>query len=129
MSLNKNRWKGELDPQSELSNTEQVQQREALGWSKGGFSTKIHLRIEGNGLPLTFLVTVGERHEAVVFEELMEQGAVPCTLARIMRNTEDSLTRLHTASVIWLSVVSTVSNNFVGWQRDTRKMRQTTWQC
>lgn len=54
-----------------------MQQREALGWSKGGFSTKIHLRIEGNGLPLTFLLTVGERHEAVVFEELMEQGAVP----------------------------------------------------
>ena len=25
---------------------------------------------------MTFLVTVGERHEAVVFEQLMEQGAV-----------------------------------------------------
>jgi hypothetical protein len=60
-----------------LSETEQVQEREALGWSRGGFSTKIHLRIEGNGLPLTFLITVGERHEAVVFEQLMEQGAVP----------------------------------------------------
>jgi transposase len=34
------------------------------------------LRCEGNGLPLTFLVTVGERHEAVVFEQLMTQGAV-----------------------------------------------------
>lgn len=53
-----------------------MQEREALGWSKGGFSTKIHLRIEGNGRPLSFLITVGERHEAVVFESLMEQGAV-----------------------------------------------------
>jgi transposase len=53
-----------------------VQQREALGWSKGGFSTKIHLRCDGNGRPVTFLLTVGERHEAVVFEALMEQGAV-----------------------------------------------------
>lgn len=53
-----------------------MQQREALGWSKGGFSTKIHLRCEGNGLPLTFLLTVGERHEVVVFEQLMEQGSV-----------------------------------------------------
>jgi len=34
------------------------------------------LRCEGNGLPLTFLVTIGERHEAVVFEQLMTQGAV-----------------------------------------------------
>lgn len=68
--------KGELDPQSVLSELEQVQQREALGRSKGGFSTKIHLRCEGKGLPMTFLLTVGERHEAVVFEPLMEQGAV-----------------------------------------------------
>lgn len=53
-----------------------MQQREALGRSKGGFSTKIHLRCDGHGLPITFLLTVGERHEAVVFEQLMEQGAV-----------------------------------------------------
>lgn len=53
-----------------------MQNREALGRSQGGFSTKIHLRTEGNGLPLTFLLTVGERHEAVMFERLMEQGAV-----------------------------------------------------
>lgn len=53
-----------------------MQQREALGRSKGGFSTKIHLRCEGNGLPFTFLITVGERHEAVVFESLMAQGSV-----------------------------------------------------
>lgn len=53
-----------------------MQQTEALGRSKGGFSTKIHLRCDGNGLPVTFLLTVGERHEAVVFESLMEQGSV-----------------------------------------------------
>jgi hypothetical protein len=47
-----------------------------LGRSKGGFSTKIHLRCDGNGKPITFLLTVGERHEAVVFEQLMAQGAV-----------------------------------------------------
>ena len=49
---------------------------EALGYSKGGFSTKIHLRCDGNGLPMTMQLTVGERHEAVMFEPLMEQGAV-----------------------------------------------------
>lgn len=51
-------------------------EREALGYSKGGFSTKIHLRCEGNGLPVTFLLTVGQRHESVMFEPLMQQGAV-----------------------------------------------------
>ncbi len=51
-------------------------QSEALGYSKGGFSTKLHLRCEGNGKPVTFLLTVGERNESVVFEPLMEHGAV-----------------------------------------------------
>lgn len=71
--------KGELDPDSKLSEIEQVQQREALGRSKGGFSTKIHLRCDANGFPITFVLTVGERHETVVFEQLMEQGAVKRT--------------------------------------------------
>lgn len=51
-------------------------EREALGYSKGGFSTKIHLRREGNGLPVTFLLTVGQRNESVMFEPLIQQGAV-----------------------------------------------------
>jgi transposase len=49
---------------------------EALGYSKGGFSTKIHLRCEGKGKPVTFRLTVGQRNESVVFEALMEQGEV-----------------------------------------------------
>ncbi|MDV2997941.1 MAG: hypothetical protein N4J56_007646 [Chroococcidiopsis sp. SAG 2025] len=49
---------------------------QALGYSKGGFSTKMHLRCEGKGKPVTFLLTVGERNESVVFESLMEQGEV-----------------------------------------------------
>jgi len=68
--------KGPLDPDSALSALKQVQDREALGRSQGGLSTKLQRRCDGNGLPITFLVTVGERHETVVFEQLMEQGAV-----------------------------------------------------
>jgi len=49
---------------------------EALGRSHGGFTTKIHLRAEGQGKPMTFIVTAGQQHEAVVFERLMAQGAV-----------------------------------------------------
>jgi len=49
---------------------------EALGRSQGGFSTKIHLRSEGRGQPITFLITAGQRHEQSAFEALMETGAV-----------------------------------------------------
>jgi len=59
------------DPTSAVSAVKQVQQREALGRSVG-IQHQIHLRCDGNGLPITFKLTVGERHEAVVFEPLME---------------------------------------------------------
>lgn len=52
------------------------QQNEALGRSRGGFSTKIHLRAEGNGKPFAFVLSGGERHEAAYFDLLMQQGAV-----------------------------------------------------
>lgn len=49
---------------------------EALGRSKGGFSTKIHLRAEGGGKPVALLITTGQRHEQTVFKTLMETGVV-----------------------------------------------------
>ncbi len=47
-----------------------------MGRSRGGFGTKVHLRAEGQGKPLVFVLTGGERHEQTVFESLMEGGAV-----------------------------------------------------
>jgi transposase len=55
---------------------EDPQQREALGRSRGGFSTKIHLRAKGRAKSITFLISAGQRHEQSYFEALMEQGAV-----------------------------------------------------
>jgi transposase len=49
---------------------------EGLGRSQGGFSTKIHIRAEGGGKPITFVLTPGQRHESTVFEQLLEQGTV-----------------------------------------------------
>jgi transposase len=49
---------------------------EALGRSQGGFSTKVHLKADGQGQPLTVLLTPGQQHESTVFEQLLEQGAV-----------------------------------------------------
>lgn len=52
------------------------QEDEALGRSRGGFTSKIHLKAEGYGKPLAFLVTPGQRHEATMFEPLLKTGAV-----------------------------------------------------
>jgi transposase len=50
--------------------------RQALGRSRGGYSTKLHIRTERGGKPLVLLLTAGERHEQSVFKPLMEAGAV-----------------------------------------------------
>ena len=49
---------------------------EALGRSRGGYSTKIHPRCERSGKPMAFVLTVGQRHEQPMLPALMERGAV-----------------------------------------------------
>jgi transposase len=45
-----------------------------LGRSRGGYSTKLHLLTDANGIPLAPHLTAGQRHESRAFEALM--GAV-----------------------------------------------------
>jgi transposase len=49
---------------------------QALGRSRGGFSSKLHLRCERGGRPIAFVLTAGERHEQTAFEPLMTAAAV-----------------------------------------------------
>src|SRR2546426_12153544 len=58
-------WGKKGDPESE-----------ALGRSRGGFSTTVHLRAEGGGQLMTLVLTPGQRHEAVLLTQLLETGAV-----------------------------------------------------
>ena len=51
-------------------------EREALGRSRGGFSTKIHVRCEGTGKLITFLLTPGQESDIDQAEKLMESGAI-----------------------------------------------------
>lgn len=57
------------------------QEHEALGRSRGGFSTKIHLRAEGGGKPIAFLLSGGERHESLYLGPLLDLGRVRRTSA------------------------------------------------
>lgn len=51
-------------------------QDHALGRSRGGFGTKLHLLCDGNGIPLAALLTPGQAHEAPHFERLLESIAI-----------------------------------------------------
>jgi len=44
----------------------------ALGRSRGGYGTKLHLVTDGNGVPLAAIVSPGQRHESIYFEAIMD---------------------------------------------------------
>ena len=50
------------------------QNDQALGRSRGGFSTKIHLKVDLGGLPLAFHLTGGEASDSRNFEILLDLG-------------------------------------------------------
>ena len=49
------------------------QAAQALGRSRGGFSTKIHVKTDGLGNPLRFILTGGECHESTQAEHLLDE--------------------------------------------------------
>ncbi|MEU6481057.1 transposase [Streptomyces sp. NPDC047017] len=49
----------------------------ALGRSRGGPATKIHLACDGEARPLAVLVTPGQRHDNVCAQTLLERIRVP----------------------------------------------------
>lgn len=48
----------------------------ALGRSKGGFGTKLHLLCDAQGLPLSALLLPGQAHESTQFETLLATVSV-----------------------------------------------------
>ena len=47
-------------------------EKHALGRSRGGYATKLHVLTDGQGIPLGVTATAGQKHEAPEFEHLME---------------------------------------------------------
>ena len=50
------------------------QQRQSFGRSRGGFSTKIHLKTDLDGNPLDFHLTGGEASDSTQFETSLDIG-------------------------------------------------------
>ena len=49
----------------------------ALGRSRGGFGSKVHLLCDEHGIPLSLYVTAGQRHESKAFEAVLGRVALP----------------------------------------------------
>ena len=48
-------------------------QSAALGRSRGGFSTKLHLRGNAEGLAIGLVLTPGEAHDVTAYDDLMDE--------------------------------------------------------
>jgi len=50
--------------------------REALGRSRGGFSTKIHIAADSRCRPVARVTTAGQRHDSLAFEAVMDDVCI-----------------------------------------------------
>ena len=57
------------------------QESQALGRSRGGFSTKIHIAVDALGNPLRFILTAGQCHDGPQAKSLIEGYAAQVLLA------------------------------------------------
>ena len=55
-------------------------QAQAIGRSRGGLTTKVHLVVDALGLPLAFRITEGQRSDTVPAPELIAQTKPRCLL-------------------------------------------------
>ena len=55
---------------------ERFASNEALGRSRGGFSTKIHLLCDGRGNPLTATLSPGQAHESRYLDEVLDAETI-----------------------------------------------------
>jgi len=66
-------------PTLELTKSSQLKEppTHALGNSRGGFGTKVHLLVTDRGIVLGIYVTPGQQHESTAFVPLMQQILIP----------------------------------------------------
>ena len=61
-------------PEAEDKNDPEEPTDHALGRSRGGFSTKVHIVCDGQGHPLCFQLTPGQTHDSAVLDTLLEEA-------------------------------------------------------
>lgn len=50
---------------------------QALGRSRGGLTTKVHLAVDGRGLPLSIVLTPGNADDATAFADVLDGIRTP----------------------------------------------------
>jgi transposase len=77
-------------------------QHHALGYSRGGFGTKLHLVTDGEGVPLAAALTPGQSHETRAFERVMRAALTPAGVARVSKGWPRALAADKASSCRWV---------------------------
>lgn len=70
------------------------QENQALGRSRGGFSTKIHACVDALGNPLRFLLTGGQRHDITQADDLIAAFNFERVIADRSYDADEFLSRI-----------------------------------
>ncbi|MEW1599850.1 IS5 family transposase [Streptomyces sp. NPDC093808] len=73
----------------ELEDPGRSQTRQALGRFWGGLTTKVHLAVDGRGLPLSIVLTPGNVNDATAFAEVLDKIRTPRAGTGRPRTTPD----------------------------------------
>ncbi|HAT9734583.1 TPA: IS5-like element ISLpn10 family transposase, partial [Legionella pneumophila subsp. pneumophila] len=68
---------------------------QALGRSKGGFTTKIHALVDGLGNPIKFILTGGHRNDITQAAELLKEQHDTIVLADKGYDSQELIDTLH----------------------------------
>jgi transposase len=70
------------------------QSAQALGRSRGGFSTKIHVKVDALGNPLAFLLTPGQQHDITQADALLADDVCDFLIADKSYDAKDFLEQI-----------------------------------
>lgn len=73
----------------ELETPGRSQAGQALGRSRGGLTTKVHLAVDGRGLPLSIVLTPGNVNDATAFGQVLDGIRVPRAVSGRPRTTPE----------------------------------------
>ena len=103
----------------------------ALGVSRGGFGSKIHMACDKRGIPLSIKITGGQVHDSTQRENVLEEINIPrgcrgrpkCKPARVGADKAYSFSRnrRYLISRAIKSVIPRKSNTQDGWERFDRE--------
>jgi transposase len=100
-----------------------TQRSEALGRSRGGFTTKLHARCDARGLPLGFVLTLGQAHDVQGFGPLFRMVADRIETLLGDKGYDADAIRAEIAAAGVEAIIPTKSNRRISIPHDRKKYR------